>query len=299
MLNPRRLRLLVELSDRGTLTAVAEALNYSPASVSQQLSALEQEVGAPLLTKRGRGVQLTPQAEILVEHAAGILARIEDAQVAVARSLGEVVGTVRIAVLQSAAHAIVPRALSTLAVEHPHLRVEVTESEPDRGLRAVAAREVDLALAEQYPGRARRPQLDLDHVPLASDALWLARPPGSPAHADASAALLSTRDSPWVMEPAGTVTREWSEQVCRAAGFEPDVRYSIADLTAHIQLIRSGNAVGILPGLLWAGATPPELDLSPLPGHPHREIFSSARVSSAHGPALRAVREALARAARP
>lgn len=298
MLNPRRLRLLVELNERGTLTAVAEALNYSPASVSQQLSALEEEVGAPLLVRRGRGVQLTPQAEVLVAHAAGILARIEDAEVAVARSVGTVVGTVRIAVLQSAAHAIVPRALSLLASEHPGLRVEVTESEPDRGLRAVAARELDLALAEQYPGRARRPHLDLDHVPLASDAIWLARPPGSPAYPDAATALLATRELPWVMEPAGTVTREWSEQVCRAAGFEPDVRYAIADLTAHIRLIRSGNAVGLLPGLLWAGEPRPALDLGPLPGDPHREIFSSARASSAHGPALRAVREALARSAR-
>lgn len=298
MLNPRRLRLLVELSERGTLTAVAEALNYSPASVSQQLSALEDEVGAPLLVRRGRGVQLTPQAEVLVSHAAGILARIDDAEVAVARSLGTVAGTVRIAVLQSAAHAIVPRALSLLAAQHPALRVEVTESEPDHGLRAVAARELDLALAEQYPGRARRPHLDLDHVPLASDVIWLARPLGLLVHRDAAATLLATRDLPWAMEPAGTVTREWSEQVCRAAGFEPDVRYALADLTAHIRLIRSGNAVGLLPGLLWAGEPEPLLDLTPLPGDPRREIFSSARVSSAHAPAIRAVRDALARAAR-
>ena len=63
-------------------------------------------------------------------------------------------------------------------------------------------------------------------------------------------------------------------------------------------LIRSGNAVGLLPGLLWAGEPEPLLDLTPLPGDPRREIFSSARVSSAHAPAIRAVRDALARAAR-
>src|SRR6266705_1613443 len=63
-----RLRLLRELKVRGTLAAVADALSYSPSTVSQQLSQLETEVGTPLLERVGRGVQLTPQARILVEH---------------------------------------------------------------------------------------------------------------------------------------------------------------------------------------------------------------------------------------
>ncbi|GAA4374330.1 hypothetical protein GCM10023152_17010 [Agromyces bauzanensis] len=59
VIDVRRLRLLVELSRRGTLAAVAEALSYSPSSVSQQLSLLEREAGVPLLVQVGRRVQLT------------------------------------------------------------------------------------------------------------------------------------------------------------------------------------------------------------------------------------------------
>ena len=105
MLDVRRLRLLVELSQRGTLAAVAEALSYSPSSVSQQLSQLEREAGVPLLVQVGRRVQLTPQAELLVGHARAVLDRLEEAESDVARSLTAVGGTVRIAVFQSAAHA--------------------------------------------------------------------------------------------------------------------------------------------------------------------------------------------------
>ena len=65
MLDLRRLRLLREVKLRGTLAEVAEALNYSPSAVSQQLALLEKEVGVPLLRKSGRRVTLTPQAEIL------------------------------------------------------------------------------------------------------------------------------------------------------------------------------------------------------------------------------------------
>ncbi|HEY3262425.1 MAG TPA: LysR family transcriptional regulator, partial [Pseudonocardiaceae bacterium] len=63
MLDLHRLRLLRELAHRGTLTAVAEALSYSPSTVSQQLSQLETEAGAVLLEHVGRRVRLTQQAQ--------------------------------------------------------------------------------------------------------------------------------------------------------------------------------------------------------------------------------------------
>jgi DNA-binding transcriptional LysR family regulator len=298
LLDVRRLRLLVELSRRGTLAAVADALSYSPSSVSQQLSLLEREAGTPLLVQVGRRVQLTPQAEVLVAHAKAVLDRLEEAEADVARSMTSVGGTVRIAVFQSAAHAVVPRALTLLAAEHPSLRVEVTEREPEAGLFDVAARDFDLVIAEQYPGRTRPLHPELDRVPLAADEIRLAFPLGvaSPAMSDASAALSSAATRPWVMEPAGTAARGWAEQLCRDAGFEPDVRFETADLMAHIRLIRSGNAVGVLPDLVWAGE-PPTVQLAPLPGAPHREVFSSARPASVSRPAVGAVRDALARAA--
>jgi DNA-binding transcriptional LysR family regulator len=298
LLDVRRLRLLVELSRRGTLAAVADALSYSPSSVSQQLSLLEREAGTPLLVQVGRRVQLTPQAELLVAHAKAVLDRLEEAESDVARSMTSVGGTVRIAVFQSAAHAVVPRALTLLATEHPLLRVEVTEREPETGLFDVAARDFDLVIAEQYPGRTRPLHPELDRVPLAADEIRLALPPASFAEgeADASAALSSAASRPWVMEPAGTAARGWAEQLCRDAGFEPDVRFETADLMAHIRLIRSGNAVGVLPDLVWAGE-PPTVQLAPLPGAPHREVFSSARPASVGRPAVAAVRDALARAA--
>ncbi|WP_448808220.1 LysR family transcriptional regulator [Agromyces bauzanensis] len=300
MLDVRRLRLLVELSRRGTLAAVAEALSYSPSSVSQQLSLLEREAGVPLLVQVGRRVQLTPQALVLVEHGRAVLDRLEEAEADVARSLTAVGGTVRVAVFQSAAHAVVPEALTLLAAEHPALRVEVTEREPELALFDVAARDFDLVIAEQYPGHTRAHREDLDRVPLAADAIRLALPP-SPAGRKGAQRRLETplaaaSAMPWVLEPQGTASREWAEQLCRDAGFEPDVRFETADLMAHIRLIRSGNAAGLLPDLVWAGEEP-SVDLVPLPGDPQREVFSSTRRAAARRPAVVAVRDALARAA--
>ncbi len=296
MLDVRRLRMLRELKIRGTLAGVAEALAYSPSAVSQQLALLEKEAGVVLLKKVGRRVQLTPQAEILVEHTTHLLERLELAEAELRASTTTVSGTVRVAVFQSAALAVIPRALTFLAEEFAALRVEVTEREPERGLFEVAARDFDLVLAEQYPGRTRAHWPDLDRVNLATDALRLAVPPD---HAGSrllrADTLEETAGLPWVMEPVGTASRQWATQLCRSVGFEPDVRFETADLIAHIRLIESGNAVGILPDLVWAGRMP-AVQLYDLPGTPHRTLFSAARRSSASRPGVVAVRDALDRA---
>ena len=69
MLDLRRLRLLRELHERGTVAAVADALQFTPSAVSQQLAVLEREAGVALLAKAGRGMRLTNAALVLVEHA--------------------------------------------------------------------------------------------------------------------------------------------------------------------------------------------------------------------------------------
>jgi DNA-binding transcriptional LysR family regulator len=294
MLDIRRLRLLYELHERGTLTAVADALSFTPSSVSQQLALLEKETGVALLRKAGRRVQLTPEALILVAHTGRLLDRLEQAESDLAAVGESIAGTVRIAVFQSAAHAFIPQALSILGADYPDLRVEVTEREPEVALFDVSAREFDLVIAEQYPGHTRAFRADLDRVELCTDSIRLATPPIDGRVPEISS-LGAARDAAWVMEPPGTASRQWAMQLCRSHGFEPDVRFETADLMAHIRLIKSGNAVGLLPGLVWAGE-PPTVRLCDLPGSPSRTVFTSARTASAARPAVRACRDALTRA---
>ena len=294
MLDIRRLRLLRELKVRGTLASVATALNFSPSSVSQQLALLEKEVGVELLRKTGRRVTLTPQAEILVAHASDILESLERAEADLASSLTSVTGTIRVAVFQSAALALLPDALRILRREHPELRVQMVQREPETALYETWARDFDLVIAEQYPGHAAVRHAELDRVHLTSDAIRLAVPhEGLPP----VRTLADTADVPWVMEPRGAASRHWAEQICRRAGFEPDVRFETADLQAQIRLIESGNAVALMPDLVWTGREP-SVQLLELEGKPHRSIFTSVRRAGANRPAVLACREVLERTAR-
>ena len=292
MLDVRRLRLLRELKIRGTLAEVADALQYSPSSVSQQLALLEKEAGVQLLRKTGRRVQLTPQAEVLVAHTAHLLETLEQAEADLAASLTTVTGTVRIAVFQSAALALMPGTLTRMAASYPEVRIEMVQREPETALHETWARDFDLVIAEQYPGHAAPRYAELDRVRLTSDAIRLAIP-GSDKGLPPISSLEDTADLAWVMEPRGAASRHWAEQACRSAGFEPDVRYETADLQAQIRLIESGNAVGLMPDLVWTGrGTSAELLL--LPGNPHRTVFTSVRRSSVKRPAILAAREVLA-----
>src|ERR687888_698012 len=88
MLDLRRLRLLRELHERGTIAAVADALQFTPSAVSQQLAMLERETGVKLLERAGRGVRLTDPALVLVEHADALLERAALAEADLAAAAG-------------------------------------------------------------------------------------------------------------------------------------------------------------------------------------------------------------------
>jgi DNA-binding transcriptional LysR family regulator len=297
MLDVRRLRLLREVQIRGTLAEVAIALNFSPSSVSQQLTLLEQETGVELLRKVGRRVQLTPQAEILVEHTAALLDVLERAEADLTASLATVSGTVRVAVFQSAALALMPAALTSMRREYPDVRIEMVQREPETALRETWARDFDMVVAEQYPAHAAPHHPGLDKLDLTTDAIRLAVPPrGTLSDLVDVSSIAEARDLPWVMEPHGAASRHFAEQLCRAAGFEPDVRFQTADLQAQIRLIASGNAVGLMPDLVWAGGES-TCRLVELPEKPRRTIFTSVRRSGTRYPAVSAFRSALEGAA--
>lgn len=285
MFELRRLRLLHELALRGTIAEVASSLSYSPSTVSQQLSLLEREAGVALLEPDGRRVRLTPQGRMLAQHAARALELDESVRAELIGSAGW--EPVRLSAMPTAAETIVPAALTAVAARAPELRVELAELPPEESLFELWARRFDLVIAEQYPGHTRELRGGVVHDLLGEDPIRIVLPPSEPVRP-----LSDLRDRAWVMEPEGTAARHWAVQQCRAAGFEPDVRFEAADLTAHVRLVASGHAVGMLPDLIW-GDEPSPLTVAELPGSPVREVFTAVRTSSRSDESVALVRAAL------
>ncbi|PRY12069.1 LysR family transcriptional regulator [Kineococcus rhizosphaerae] len=290
MLDVHRLRLLRELHRRGTLAAVAAALSYSPSAVSQQLSQLEAEAGVPLLEKLGRGVVLTPAARLLVEHADVVLAQLEQAEADLAALAGEAVGTLRVASFQTVLFALVPDALTALAAAHPALRVVIDHREVEPAFSALAARDVDLVLGEEYPDAPHPRSASVHEEDLVHDELRVAVPLTGPWAG--ARALEDLAGAPWVLEPVGTDPGRWALARCRRAGFEPDVRVQTPDALLHVHLVETGHAVALLPDLSHAGRAP-RVRVIDLPEHPARRLFTGVRRGAADRPAVRAFRSAL------
>ena len=298
MLEIKRLRLLWELEKRGTVAAVADAVSYTPSAVSQQLSQLEAETGVPLLRKAGRRLELTPAALALVRETDALLDGLERAEAVLHRGHAVVSGTVRVAVFQTAMLALMPQALQGLHDRYPELRVEMVQYEPKSALRETWARSFDLVVAEQYPHHSTAHYEGLDRQVITHDPLQLALPPDDAAgglFADVRS-LHDVASMPWVVEQPGAASRHWAVQLCRSAGFEPDIRYETPDLQAHVRLVESGTAVAFLPGLVHGGmqSRVRRLDLA---GAPRRTIFTAVRESQGAHPAVTAVQEEIARQA--
>lgn len=287
MLDLYRLRLLRELRSRGTITAVAQALSFSPSAISQQLATLEREAGVRLLEPAGRRVRLTPQAEVLVEHAEVLLADMERAESALARSVGHTTGTLRVAAFQTAVMALVPPALLEIRLLHPDLRIEVTELEPDEAVPALVAGDFDLVIAEEYPDQPLPPLSGAEHAGLLNDPLLLVTPATWPERT-----LGELAAHPFVLEPVSSPAGMWAVATCRKAGFEPDVRYTTTDLQIHLRLVEEQLAVSLLPELSGA-VRRPLVAARRLPGNPARQIVTIVRSGASAHPAVQAFRAAI------
>jgi LysR family hca operon transcriptional activator len=85
----RHLRYFVAVADAGSLTVAAQRmLHTSQPSLSRQIRDLEDEVGTPLLTRRARGVDLTPAGRAFLDHARSVLSQVEAACEAARRAAG-------------------------------------------------------------------------------------------------------------------------------------------------------------------------------------------------------------------
>ena len=302
MLDVRRLRLLRELHERGTVTAVAQALAYTPSAVSQQLATLEREAGIALVERQGRRLRLTDAGRGLVEHATAVIARLELAESELAAAAGdEVAGRVRLAAFQTAASGLVLPLLGALRERHPKLRVELLEMEAEEALDLLRRGEVELVVAEEYDfaPRPRDPGLVLQGV--CRDPLVIVLPEAHPlAAADPETVpLAALAGEAWATPRSGTAFDASMVRACRAiGGFEPDLRHRSNDLAVLEQLVAAGEAIALMPALGRPGRIPGVAVRRPAEAPLDRSIFLAVRRASAGRATLAAVADALREQAR-
>ncbi|MGH2854147.1 MAG: LysR family transcriptional regulator [Solirubrobacteraceae bacterium] len=306
MLNVVRLRVLREVAQRGSFSAAAEALSYTQSAVSQQIAALEAETGMTLLERGSRGVRLTGAGRTLVEHAEGILARLEAAEEELAALAGLRGGQLRMASFPTAGATLMPVAIAAFRGAYPEVELTLAEGEPEEIAPRLRAGEFDLALLFEF-GEAEQ---DLKRVELLEDPLYLALPRGHRLAGKRALRLGELRGEAWVQTSRSSPCARHVVRCCHAAGFEPNVAFESDDYQTVQGLVAAGVGVALIPELAFFDRPSTREDivvraLSPHP--PVRSVIAalpgragaSTRLTPAASAMLRILEEAAAARDRP
>lgn len=251
MLNPWRLRLLGLLDSLGTVRAVAETLHMSPSTVSQQLAVLETETHSRLLERSGRRVRLTRTGVALARRGREILDQMAEAEAELRALNDEPIGTIRLGVFQSAIHTLAVPAAAALAESHPHLHLELIESEPHESGPALRTGEADLIITTtDYVGVPWAS--DIEIIPLGTDPVVLVLPPDHPLARRRVVDLAACARETWACDRPGSYMAELTQRLCRESGFEPRVACRFGNYLLLLQHVEAARSVALLPALAVA-----------------------------------------------
>src|ERR671914_300213 len=128
MLEPRRLLTFREVAERRSFSRAAEALALTQPAVSQQVGALERELGAELLGRGPGGLALTEAGELLLEHANALSDRLGLADAQLSELVASAGARLRVGAFPSALASVVPDAIAALRASDPDVVIEARET---------------------------------------------------------------------------------------------------------------------------------------------------------------------------
>ncbi len=249
-LSLHRLRMLRELHRRGTVTAVGEALHYSPSGVSQQLAQLERDVGAVLLERYGRRVRLTELGLLLAEHAEEILASVDRASMALEQAQDGVTARLTAGVWASVASGLVTPALGALAKDYPGIDVHTIELAPEATAEAVMDGSLDFSFVIDYTSYPMAWDPGLVREVIAVERLYAAVPAGSIR--GTTMALLDLSEHPWILAGSRSHLGKAIRLACRREGFDPHIMHTVEEQSTALAMVAGGLGVSLVSDLALA-----------------------------------------------
>lgn len=274
MLDLKRLRVLREVAECGSFSAAADELHVSQSAVSQQISALEAEVGVPLLLRLRSGPQLTDAGTLLVSHADAAICRLEEAERELAELAGLGAGELRMASFSSASATLVTHAVRRFRDLHPSIRLRLTEADPEDSLPALKRGASDLVLAYDFELDQIGGDRDLVLTHLLDEEMHVALPPEHRLAGERAIRLEQLAGETWLCGASESSCRRLTVLSCERAGFTPDVAYESNDYTVMQALVAAGVGVTLIPDLALMHRNPEVAIVDIEPFAPVRRVWA-------------------------
>lgn len=286
------LRVLRQVAESGSFTAAASQLGYTQSAVSRQAATLERSAGAVLFERRPDGVRLTPAGLTLLRHARAILDSVAAAEHELTRSASQT-ELVRLGMFPSAGAVILPRLLTQLSTNSPHITVTTREGTTPGLIRALRAGSIDIAVLTSRPPHrpsdGESPRLHIETVQdtellvgTATTGLFAGR---TTVHVD------ELVDASWIAAPpsrAEPLLGVWPGLPGR-----PRIVHTTGDWLTKLQLVAGGFGVTTIPSRMSA-VLPRGVSLLRVDGAPPevRRILM-ARLPGRTAPGISAVTRAI------
>lgn len=292
----RQFSYLVAVADYRNFRRAADAVHISQPTLSQQLRALEQQLGVTLVERNESPVQLTPIGRELVTRARKLLLDVKDMEDMARRAKAGMAGTIRFGVTPTLGPYLMPGIVASLHRAYPDMRLYVREGIPDEQARELARGELDMILS---PLPIAGSNLHIE--PLFREPLHIVCPPD---HRLAQAALVSRQDLGGVgflgLDRRHHAHRQ-ARDICDELGADLLEDYQGTSLDALRQMCGSGLGFAILPELYLRSEVGGEnmvkrLDLADWSAS--RSIAAIWREGAAYADSYRIIAEAIASEAR-
>lgn len=246
-LEPARLRLLVEVDRRGSISAAADACSISQPSATKQLKTLEAAIGEKLVERNGRSSRVTDAGRVVVQHATRVLDTLQGLSEELGALRGAETGTLSLAASTTAGTYVVPAILQCFADRHPGVDVDIAIGSSAWAAERVAKREFALGIAGEIalPDGVRAESfLDDELIGIAAPKrVTVRRGKARPSELAAWTQL--------VREP-GSSTRLVADRYLARVGYRAPNRWELESDEAIKRSVQAGLGIGFVSELVVA-----------------------------------------------
>ena len=242
----RRLELLRELAERGSITAVAAATNRTASAVSQQLKVLEREAGIALTERRGRGIELTGAGRVLAQTATDVAVALERADALWEDFKQAPRGDVTLTTFPTGGQMLLPGVLTTVAAV-PGLTLTCSDQDPLLPDFADLTPDFDIVVADAPGVLPSWRERGLTVVRLMTEPLDVALPEGHPLAAKSSISPRDVINETWIGSPEGFPFDRIVRQVEAINASPARVSQRFTDNGIMESIVAAGHGIAILP----------------------------------------------------
>ncbi|QJI29404.1 LysR family transcriptional regulator [Pseudomonas sp. ADAK18] len=244
----RHLRYFIMVAEERHFTRAAARLNMQQPPLSQQIRALEQELGFELFKRHPKGVDLTAGGLVFLDEARIILARVEHGSLKASRAAHGIEGTLVIGFTSSAAaHPLIPRIIRAYREHYPGVELSVKEGSAREITEETLEKRIDI-------GILRAPVSDhqsLSFHRLLNEEMLLTLPVGHPLlkGQEPSISLSTLKDERFILvrRPGAPGMYANLIKACQNAGFEPKIAFEVERMLTNVSLVAAGEGISVVP----------------------------------------------------